>query len=236
MTKLLISVRDAAEAATALEAGAEVIDVKEPARGSLGRADRTTIESIVDIVGRRRPVSAALGELMDWDEADRLEIVTRLDFVKFGLSGCAGWGDWISRWREAVAALTARTAAVAVVYADFQRAAAPDPSAILDAALTIGCGAILVDTFDKSAGSLLELWTLDELNRFARAVRNHKMLLALAGSLTLSAIRRLLPLEPDYIAVRGAVCDNGRNGPINGQRIRELAATFRPVESPCPRG
>ena len=35
---LLVSVRSAAEAITALEAGADVIDVKEPSRGALGAA------------------------------------------------------------------------------------------------------------------------------------------------------------------------------------------------------
>ena len=37
-TQLLVSVRSPAEALAALEGGAALIDVKEPARGSLGRA------------------------------------------------------------------------------------------------------------------------------------------------------------------------------------------------------
>ena len=36
MTKLLVSVRDAAEAIDALAGGADLIDVKEPLAGSLG--------------------------------------------------------------------------------------------------------------------------------------------------------------------------------------------------------
>ena len=36
---LLVSVRDAAEAGNAVAGGAALIDVKEPARGALGRAD-----------------------------------------------------------------------------------------------------------------------------------------------------------------------------------------------------
>ncbi len=39
MTRLLVSVRSAAEAEIALSAGADLIDVKEPSRGSLGAAD-----------------------------------------------------------------------------------------------------------------------------------------------------------------------------------------------------
>ena len=52
-TKLLVSVRSAAEALTALEGGAALIDVKEPAHGSLGRADLQVIGEVVRAVGRR---------------------------------------------------------------------------------------------------------------------------------------------------------------------------------------
>ena len=45
MTRLLVSVRNGQEAEAALAGGAHVIDVKEPARGSLGRADETTLRS-----------------------------------------------------------------------------------------------------------------------------------------------------------------------------------------------
>ena len=45
--RLLVSVRDAVEAEAALAGGAHLIDVKEPARGALGRADDATIAAVV---------------------------------------------------------------------------------------------------------------------------------------------------------------------------------------------
>ena len=65
MTRLLVSVRSAAEAEAALTGGASVIDVKEPTRGALGRADDGAIADVVAAVAGRAPVSAALGELRD---------------------------------------------------------------------------------------------------------------------------------------------------------------------------
>ena len=65
MTALLVSVRSAAEAEAALAGGAALIDVKEPARGALGRADDAVIADVVRAVAGRAPVSAALGELRD---------------------------------------------------------------------------------------------------------------------------------------------------------------------------
>ena len=63
--RLLVSVRDAAEAEAALAGGADLIDVKEPSRGPLGRADAGVIRYVVKAVGGRAPVSAALGELKE---------------------------------------------------------------------------------------------------------------------------------------------------------------------------
>ena len=51
---LLVSVRNVTEALTALEAGADVIDVKEPTRGSLGAADSATLAAIAQAVERPR--------------------------------------------------------------------------------------------------------------------------------------------------------------------------------------
>ena len=42
------------------------MDIKEPARGPLGAADVDLVEQIIAEVAGRRPVSAALGELLDW--------------------------------------------------------------------------------------------------------------------------------------------------------------------------
>ncbi len=61
--RLLISVRTAAEAVEALAGGADIIDIKEPANGPLGRADDEVWRQVVETVGCRASVSVALGEL-----------------------------------------------------------------------------------------------------------------------------------------------------------------------------
>ena len=52
MTKLLVSVRSVAEARIALAGGVDLIDVKEPRRGSLGAADAGIIAEIVAHVAK----------------------------------------------------------------------------------------------------------------------------------------------------------------------------------------
>src|SRR5215469_10876555 len=61
--RLLVSVRDAREAAVAAAAGADVIDAKDPARGVLGAVSPAVLDGIVRAVARPQMVSAALGDL-----------------------------------------------------------------------------------------------------------------------------------------------------------------------------
>ncbi len=56
MTGLLVSVRDAEEAADAVAAGADLIDVKEPRGGSLGATSPAVMAEVVRSVAGRRPV------------------------------------------------------------------------------------------------------------------------------------------------------------------------------------
>ena len=86
MTGLLVSVRSAAEAVVALEAGTDLLDVKEPARGPLGRADPEVMAEVARCAGGSVPVSVALGELRDADEVPRLP--QSIAYAKLGLAGC----------------------------------------------------------------------------------------------------------------------------------------------------
>jgi (5-formylfuran-3-yl)methyl phosphate synthase len=226
MTRLLISVRSVEEAQLALAGGADLIDVKEPNRGSLGAADAGTIEAVVRQVAGQASVSAALGELVEGHRLDA-GLAGRIQYVKFGLAGCIDWPDWTTRWAQAVAKLPAGVRPVAVAYADWKTARAPDPRQVLEAGQAIACGALLVDTFDKSHGSLLDYWALAELDQFASAVRQAGMLCVIAGGLGLAEIAEILPLGPDYLAVRGAACDGDRTGRLDIERIRYLSAVVR---------
>jgi uncharacterized protein (UPF0264 family) len=220
MAQLLVSVRNAAEAAVALAAGADLIDVKEPARGPLGRADDETIAAVVQCVAGRRPVSAALGELA----ASPLPLkVSRLCYVKWGL---AGWGEsdaWQSLLRDLFFPQPG-PAVVPVAYADWRRASAPNVEEVCAFVCRRG-GTLLIDTFDKACGaSLLDYLTIREITALCNTCRSTGVRVALAGSLTLAHLIALRSARPDWFAVRGAACSHGaRNTPISASKVRELA-------------
>lgn len=223
MTQLLVSVRSAQEARDALAGGAAIIDVKEPSRGSLGRADSSVWREVATAVRGRVPVSAALGELTEF-ELQRGGAAEVLQFAKVGLAGCAAMADWRERWATVVRSLPDGVFPVAVSYADWRNVEAPPPQKVIEAGRALGCAAWLMDTCDKQSGRLLSHVTLDELAGLIDLARARELKTVLAGSLTSEMIRRLLPLEPDYIAVRGAACSGCREGAIDRDRVGRLAA------------
>jgi uncharacterized protein (UPF0264 family) len=232
MTGLLVSVRDLEEARVALDAGVDLIDVKEPRRGSLGAASAEVWQSVVRFVAGRRPVSLALGELAEGIDPQRLPLAAGASFAKVGLAGIRSDTAWPKRWRAVVENLPAGTRPVAVAYADWQVAGAPSPEEVLAAGAKQGCPYLLFDTFDKSRGNLLAHLSANELHVLAAQARAAGIELVLAGSLDERAIAELLPLAPAYIAVRGAVCRGGRSGPIDKSKIKRLKDILAPRPSP----
>ena len=229
--RLLVSVRSAAEASAAVEGGADLVDVKEPSRGSLGRADDAAVAAVLRAVGGRKPVSAAWGELRDHLACpQRTRGFGGLCYVKWGLARCGGTTDWPSMLDAAAGQLPAGCRPVAVAYADWQRAAAPKPRALCEFVCAKRWGAFLLDTWQKDGKTLLDFLAPSDIQLLVERCRDAGLPVALAGSLGRREIELLLPVAPDWFAVRGAACRNeDRNGPIDGERVRDLVALLRNV-------
>src|SRR5438045_3731812 len=91
--RLLVSVRSAGEVAAALGGGADIIDAKEPSRGSLGPVEQSVLRDINASVPTSVPLSVALGDFQEGAAAvaaiAALELTARPAgvFVKLGLAG-----------------------------------------------------------------------------------------------------------------------------------------------------
>ena len=216
---LLVSVRSAAEAISAVNGGASVIDVKEPDRGPLGMADFAIWREVRVVVPADIPVSVALGELTEWRDrpVPPRSVFEGIDFRKIGLAGSGqhGMGDW-ANLRDR---LGDGPPWIAVIYADWIAANAPDPETILVEAQSAGCAGVLIDTWDKSSAARIDLSWRNRIEQIKREVG----IVALAGGLHAGDIERLRVLNPDLFAVRGAACRNGdRRNPIESERVASL--------------
>ncbi len=221
MARLLVSVRNATEAEEALRGGAGLIDVKEPANGPLGKADDAVIEEVVRVVAGRLPVSAAMG---DWWPRAPCRTLSGLAYVKSGLARL-GRDDWqyiIGYIAERAERYYQTATVVVAAYADWQAADAPPAEAVCDYVRKRG-GVFLIDTYVKDSGqNLLDRIPLRKLALLCKLCRAAGVSTALAGSLGPDEIRRLLPLRPDWIAVRGAACEGGRDSVVSEGKVREL--------------
>jgi uncharacterized protein (UPF0264 family) len=112
---------------------------------------------------------------------------------------------------------------VPVAYADWPAADAPAPFMALTLAARCSSRMLLIDTFDKTRGGLLERLSWEALAELTELAKSARVELALAGSLNANSIERLLSLRPAYIGVRGAVCRGGRSGTIDPALVKSLA-------------
>jgi (5-formylfuran-3-yl)methyl phosphate synthase len=224
MTGLLASVTNPAEAFQALEAGADIIDCKDPAQGALGALPVATIGAIVERVGGRRPVSATVGDLPSRAEALVPAVcqiaATGVDYVKLGLFDTAETADLL----VALTPLAAAHRLIAVLFAD----RTPRLEIVAELA-TAGFSGVMLDTAGKDGKTLLGLMEPRELGAFVRQAQAFGLLCGLAGSLRGEHIPPLLELHPDYLGFRGALCEEGRVSALSPTACAQIRAAI-PVD------
>jgi uncharacterized protein (UPF0264 family) len=232
--RLLVSVRAAGEVEAAVAGGAEIIDAKDPMRGSLGALESAELARIAREVPEAMPFSIALGDPATPEAAVRAMDLTQAIarrppelYVKVGFAGVNGAATVRSVLEAAVAAARRsdlQPEVVAVAYADYGQAGAVEPRMVLDAATAAGARGVLLDTWSKD-GRALFAWTAPaEVCRWLDEARSRGLLTALAGSLGLDQMELVRRLNPDVLGVRGAACEEGRTGVISSRLVRRLAA------------
>lgn len=232
MTGMLASVRNLDEARAVAAAGADIIDLKAPESGALGALDTDTVRSIVDALPGQT-VSATVGDLpMDADilrPAVMQMRETGVDYIKIGLFP---GGDW----EHSLTSLKSLTAdgyrLIAVFFGDCNPQL--DWLGVLASAGFVG---VMLDTMDKSSGPLTTSYPLPRMQTFVNEARKYDFLCGLAGSLRLEDVRNLLPLGPDYLGFRGALCRRHRRtdhlDPSAVRQIREQIRLNLPAHGQC---
>jgi dihydroneopterin aldolase len=201
MTLLLASVTGPGEADVAVAHGADIVDLKDPARGALGALEPAAVRAAVAAIRGRRPASAVTGDLpMQPDiiySAAEAMAAAGVDYVKVGLFPGERREDCI----RALEPLARRTKLVGVMFAD-----SGADAGLVPLMAEAGFAGAMLDTADKRGGRLLDHADLARLGNFVRACRAHDLLTGLAGSLEAPDVPRLLLLAPDFLGFRGALC------------------------------
>lgn len=207
-----------------------MVGLKEPSLGSLGRP---SLELIFDVLELEIPetvqVSIAGGELRNWtldlDDTLAAKLPARA-YLKVALSDC-NRSEWRSIAKRISLALVRRSQLILVHYADALSANAPSWDEVIETAKSLGGRYVLIDTYLKENGGLLEHYSLERLGEMIDSCRALKLGIALAGSLNLDQLQLLSNLQIDWLGVRGAVCSKAdRTGDICPDRLRQALAIF----------
>ena len=223
MTAMLASVRTVEETLLALEGGADIIDLKDPARGALGALEPDAAGRIVGAIAGRAPSSATIGDLPSMIPAEVVAAAERtaatgVNFVKAGFFpaptqvACA----------RALESLARRAPLVAVLFADLH----PD-FALIETLARCGFAGAMLDTARKNSGPLLHHLGLDTLAEFVGRAHAAGLFAGLAGSLREGDVGALLALDPDYLGFRGALCAAARRtGTLDAKAFSDIRAAI----------
>ena len=230
--KLLVSVVDVDEARLAAGAGADIVDVKNPAEGSRGAPSPAVIAAIRAAVPEALPVSAAIGDMPNLPGTAALAALGAAHsgamFVKVGLWGASTEADAIALLR------TVRQAApdavvVAGAYADARRVAHSPlaPGLLPRVARAAGVDVCLLDTAVKDGRGLLDWLSAHALTALVDEAHELGLEVALAGALRAEDMPVVGATGADIVGVRSAACAAGRRtGSLDPARVRALRAAY----------
>ena len=226
--RLLVSVVDAGEAREAAEAGADIVDVKNPAEGSLGAPSPAVIAAVRAAVPVELPVSAAIGDMPNLPGTAALAALgaarSGATFVKVGLWGVSTEADAVELLRAVVDGVPGAVV-VAAAYADARRVphAPLSPELLPRVALAAGAGVCMLDTAVKDGRGLLEWLLPGALTSFAAEAHTAGLQVALAGALRREDLHVVRDAGADIAGVRSAACHDGRrSGRLDAERVRAL--------------
>jgi (5-formylfuran-3-yl)methyl phosphate synthase len=217
MSLMLASVTGPEEAEIVVRQGADIVDLKDVVAG-FGTVTPEVVRATVAAVGRRRPVSAVVGE----QDVERIAATASAlaeagaSYIKIGLSPDQRRDDLI----RGLAPLAHKAKLIGVMFAD-DRA----DSTLIPVMAQSGFAGVMLDTARKIGARLLDHMDITELALFVDAAHAHGLMAGLAGSLETPDIPRLLQLAPDVLGFRRALCiDHDRSGGIDPDAVAAVRA------------
>ncbi len=225
---LLVSPINLSEALAASEGGADIIDVKNPAEGSLGANYPWVIEAIKKGLPKNTVISATMGDLTGkpGTASQAAYGLSKLgvNYIKAGLL--------ISKPKEAeqlakaITKATERTDSkiILAAYADYRETGTITPQTLLDIAEKSGAHGVMIDTYRKNGQNLFDHMNTEELKHFVDTAKEKELLTALAGTIQKSHIPRLKKIDPHIIGIRSAACKKSDrvNGKIEKEKVEEF--------------
>ena len=219
MTGFLASVSSVEEAQLVRSLGADVIDLKDPARGALGALDEDSVRAIASLPDKNAVLSATVGDLPAYAAELETAVIGMhacgVDIVKVGV-----FDRTVSPFMLSVLdRLAGRGISIVLVF--FAEMYPPDID--FRRLRRGGITGVMLDTCEKANGTLRDKLDDGALSEFVRKAGLAGLVTGLAGSLTREDIPPLLEINPDYLGFRGALCkQRQRTSEMDGAKVAEI--------------
>ncbi|WP_440953134.1 (5-formylfuran-3-yl)methyl phosphate synthase [Methanococcoides sp. FTZ1] len=225
--KLLVSPINTEEAMSALNGGADVIDIKNPKEGSLGANFPWVIRDVKEAIEGKRPISAALGDFNFKPGTAALAAYgaasAGASYVKIGLYDVKTEEQALEMMKgiaDSVKGMDVKV--VACGYSDYERIDSIDPKLLPAIGEKAGVDLVMVDTGIKDGRSTFEFMNEDDLIEFVNDAHSRGLETAIAGTIKFDDIPALKRIQPTIIGVRGIVCGGDRNTSIKQELVEKL--------------
>jgi len=234
--KVLISPISVEEAQAVAQGGADIIDIKNIAEGSLGASFPWILRAVVEQLGAYDVTfSATLGDLPYKPGTAALAAlgaaVSGARYIKAGLHGVRYYDEALGVMQAVVRACKDYDPQITVVaagYADYRRFGGIDTHTLVRVARDSGADLVMVDTAIKDGKTLFDALSFAELKDFVDGGHAAGLQVALAGSVRFEHLDALRKLQPDIVGVRGCVCSaNDRTTSIDANLVRRFVHAVR---------
>ena len=220
MIKLLISVKNAQEALLAADAGADLIDLKDPEVGALGNLDAQQSLAIIRVLQDKCTVSATVGDThQDWPTQLALiheKVSLGLSVIKLPVTPYFEEPQYL----KSLAALVEQQQVklIAVFFADetidLQK---------IDTLVSAKFYGAMLDVKQKST-NLVASCGADSMASFVKLCKKHQLQVGLAGALRIEWLDKVIVHQPDYVGFRSGVCENDcRQHALMHEKVKEIS-------------
>lgn len=231
--RMLASVIDADEARLVVDGGVDLVDTKDVALGPMAALDLARVRAVVAAVAGRVPVSAVLDEPGPHAGATPRALVQPLleagvDILKWPLGELADPGSRIAALQPVagLAPLVLVFAADRVFGADW-----------IARARDAGAAGVMLDTWDKGRGGLLQARGLDMLGAFVAQAHAAGLWAGLAGTLRREQVGSLAATGADVLGFRSALCRGPRHASrVDAAAVAEVRHAVDSVPAPVTGG
>ena len=211
--KILATVLSSAEARLVADL-VDLIDVKDPSKGSLGAPDQVTVHNIRMAIGSQGPLSVAMGDIDPQNphatvELGRLMAGAGATMLKVGLATVSE-ETAVSTLSDLKKAISGNVQVAAVAYADAEKHGFIPPASLPSIASEAGLDGVMIDTYTKAPDqSSLDYLTVEFIKSIFDEARKMGLRTALAGSLDMEHMDEVVRTGADIVGFRTAITTEG---------------------------